>query len=170
MKRIIVLFVLMFLLVGCRGGSASQIERYQTIQDSGTGNLYQVQHFIERENINKRQELFDNPAQVSWIYCLADNGQVVFYGPVLGKVTSSTKRLEPISSVGSPDSMAYYQQFGDIYTAEIMQQDGTFGNSEIYVYWFDPNGNYYQWGGDYFLTSIPIKINESVLDIRNVGD
>lgn len=160
MKKLVLLLFLF--LVSCV--PTSQDIRQQEVQNSGPA-TYHVKNFVERSNINKRQELFDNEAQVSWIYALADNGQVIFYGPVLGKVTSSGKRLEPTTSTGDA---AYANHFGDIYTNELTQQDGTFGSSDTYVYWFDPDGNYYQWGGNYFLTSVPIAVNESVLNVRNV--
>jgi hypothetical protein len=172
-KLVVVLVVIMMLLAGCKGSSSTgqAQQRAQEVQHSDP--VYAVQNHVERDNIQRRLKIFDNPAQVSWIYCLADNGQIVFYGSVLGKVTSSGKRLEPKEMAGctgdycgSNEAFAYD---GD-WVIERMQADGTFGSSDAYVYWFDPDGNYYQWGGYYFLTSVPIKINESVLNIRDVSE
>lgn len=132
----------------------------------------EVKNFVERQNIANRQELFDNPAQVSWIYCLAQNGQIVFYGPVQGKVTSSGKRLEP-KSLSGPSGDYYTRgtlEFDGKWTTERIQADGTFGDSDQYVYWFDPAGNYFQWSGPYFLTSVPIKIDNAVLNVRDVTE
>lgn len=157
-KVCVFVLLLAAVLVAC-GPTSQQIRQGEI--NANAPEVYHVTKFVERNNINRRQQVFDDPAQVSWIYCLADNGQVVFYGPVEGKVTSSGKRLEPIHSATSA-------MVGDIYTDELVQQDGTFGGSDSYVYWFDPDGNYYQWDGYYFLTSVPIKVNESVLNIRNV--
>jgi hypothetical protein len=168
-KLFVILFVMSVVLVSCAPYSQTQAEREQAVKDSSTGAIYEIKNFLERRNINTRQELFDNPAQVSWIYCLGETGTVVFYGEVVGKVTSSTKRLEPISTTGSDYNAAGSPLcYSGICTNEVMQQDGTFGNSDAYVYWYDSAGNYYQWDGLYFLTSVPIKVNESVLNMRSV--
>ena len=122
--------------------------------------VHKITNYVERSNINRRLELFDSESQVSWIYCLGDNGQVVFYGSVLGKVTSSGKRLEPNSTADCGGSPSGYcaTNFNGQWTSERMQADGTFGTSDHYIFWFDSAHNYFQWDGKYFLTSVPIKI------------
>ena len=102
----------------------------------------------EQQNIKKRLELSSDGNGLWWIYCLADNGQPVFFGPVKGKVTSSTKKL---LTVDKSDGW-----------------DGAEGESDAYVYWFDPQGIYYQWSGHYFLTSKEVKIGNAVLNFREV--
>ena len=171
MKRFtFIMLVLCVVMTSCGGAGPSVAqERATGIQQADP--VYRVQHKIERDNIQRRLALFDDQALVSWIYCLADNGQVVFYGPVLGKVTSSGKRLEPKEMAGCAGDFCNRDEafsFDGQWVSERMQADGTFGDSDSYVYWFDPDSNYYQWSGDYFLTSMPIKINESVLNIREV--
>jgi hypothetical protein len=43
-----------------------------------------------------------------------------------------------------------------------MQPDGTYGSSDNYVFWFDPQHRYYQWGTagglGYLLTDFPIDL------------
>ena len=170
-KGFLMILLIAFLLSGC--GEITEPDVVSRQEEAITRvEVPDVENYVERQNIRKRQEIFDNPAQVSWVYCLADNGQVVFFGPVLGKVTSSGKRLEPKNLVG--DYAGYYSkgviEFDGKLTTERMQADGTFGSSDEYVYWFDPDGNYYQWGGNYFLTSVPIPIENTVLNIRDVGE
>lgn len=164
MKKVLFVLVMIVLVLSACGPVPTSTVADQTaknIQNSSSASEYPVKNFVERTNINKRLELFDNPAQVSWIYCLSDTGAVVFYGAVEGKVTSSTKRLEPITTDNSSDWALY--QYGGHVTNELLQQDGTFGQSDSYVYWFDPAGNYYQWGGEYFLTSIPVQVSVPVI-------
>ena len=158
------------LLSACGPIQKSQLEVRQEAAQNAV-EVPVVTNFVERQNIQARQELFDNPAQVSWIYCLAENGQVVFFGSVEGKVTSSGKRLEPTTLSGNGYSYGDgAQNYGGQWTTERMQADGTFGHSDSYVYWFDPAGNYYQWSGPYFLTSVPIKIDNAVLNVRDVTE
>lgn len=170
-RKVVLVFMMgILILTACTGGQKIQ-ERTTKAEEAMP--VYVVKNYVERANIQKRQRLFDDPAQVSWIYCLGLNGQVVFYGPVLGKVTSSNKRLEPLTTVGCTGDACYSSKasvFDKQYTTERIQADGTFGHSDNYVFWFDPANNYYQWDGTYFLTSIPIKIKESVLNVRDTGD
>jgi hypothetical protein len=98
----------------------------------------------EQNNIKRRLELSSDPNKIWWIYCLGDNGQVVSYGAVKGKITSSHKYLSMTSG------------------------DGTLGESDSYVYWFDPSGSYYQWSGLYFVSSKEVKINDAILNMRSV--
>jgi hypothetical protein len=75
---------------------------------------------------------------------------------VKGKVTSSGKRLTPRSTVekyvtgsGKNETTVYEGQRvviqgGEYITTEILQDDGTYGNSVPYFYWFDANGRYHQ--------------------------
>jgi len=169
MKKFVFVVLFVVLVSGLVGCAPSAIEARNSAVNSTGPSTYQVHNFVERSNIDKRQKLFDNLALVSWIYCLSQTGTVIFYGPVQGKVTSSGKRLEPIQASGTNGYANFTYPDGSIVaTDELMQQDGTFGTSDSYVYWYDPAGNYYQWGGQYFLTSVPISVNESVLNVRSV--
>lgn len=103
----------------------------------------------EQHNILKRNKIVQDPTIIMWIYCLADNGQVVYYGPVDGKVTSSNKSIRMFNST---DDVG----------------DGTTGGSDSYVFWFSPEGEYYQWNKAYFLSTAEIKISNTVLNFRRV--
>ena len=143
MKKVILVLIAVC-LIGCslpKGRRHVDIDELKIKTDS-------LGLTAEQANIKKRFELSSNPDGLWWIYCLADNGQVVFYGPVKGKVTSSGKKLE-------------------IFHSNTRSYDGTNGESDSYVYWFDPQGIYYQWSGHYFLTSKEVKINNTVLNFRN---
>ena len=129
---------------------------------------------VERQNIVSRLELAQNPNTIMWIYCLSDTGQYIFFSPVRGKVTSSTKRLEPTHGFETSDTYVSGAirvntvKNGNVRTSELMQADGTFGSSDNYVYWFDPEGNYYQWNGPYFVSTVPIKLKTAVLSVRDI--
>ena len=98
---------------------------------------------------------------------MSDTGQILFTSPVVGKVTSSTKRLEPITTVASGD-YAQVPVYNGYEVGEIMQTDGTYGSSDSYVFWFDPEGNYYQWSGSYILSSVPLKLKTPVFSVRDI--
>ena len=52
------------------------------------------------------------------------------------------------------------------YTDEFIQPDGTYGDSDAYIYWFDPMGRYHQWGTagglGYLLTDYPIDLVDPI--------
>lgn len=151
----LIAIVVSFSIVACASGSSTrEITANQTEQTE------ELTNFIERNNINRRYQLFDNPSQISWIYCLGDEGNPIFYGEVMGKVTSSNKRLE--SNLKGRCNSSY------CWVDEAISVDGTFGSSDSYVFWFDSAGNYYQWNGKYFLTSVPIPLDAAVLNVRDV--
>lgn len=107
----------------------------------------------EQRNLKRRYELASNPNNIWWIYCV-EFAQVVYYGPVKGKVTSSGKTLRRRDGHGPAEEKKDY--------------DGTYGHSDKYVFWFDPAGKYHQWSGHYFLTSEEVKIRNVVINIRSV--
>ena len=109
--------------------------------------------------------LANDPTQIMWIYCLSDMGSLVLSSPVVGKVSSSSKRLEPAKETGY-DCIALN---GNRYcTDEIMSADGTYGSSDPYVYWFTPEGQYFQWNGDYIVSSVPIKVDRPTFHVRDI--
>jgi hypothetical protein len=128
---------------------------------------YKITHSVERDNINARLKLANDPNQIMWIYCLSDVGNVLLSSPARGKVTSSTKRLEPRKMYNGGWTMGYVG--GESYsTDEIMGADGTYGDSDPYVYWFTPEGQYFQWSGKYIASNVPLKLDRPVLNVRDI--
>ncbi len=108
----------------------------------------------EQENIAERYSQDNKPGSVKHFYVLSPKtGAVILYSTVEGKVTSGGKRLTPRSSIEKYDcgkDCTHYEGMriligGEMQiTTEMMQDDGTFGNSLPYFYWFDGNGRYHQ--------------------------
>jgi len=124
----------------------------------------------EQRNVRDRLVTDNKPGSIKHLYVIsAYSGQVILYSTVRGKVTSSGKRLSPREINGS------YKQDGctngtNVYmggysycTNEMIEDDGTYGESVPYVYWWDEQGRYYQiypTGGQIITVSdqpIPIK-------------
>lgn len=103
---------------------------------------------VEQRNVKKRLEVDNLPGSVKHLYVFsAFSGQVLIYSTVDGKVTSSAKRLSPaiVSSGGDyPDSIPVRIGNSNYHTPEVLQDDGTYGSSVPYLYWFDTKGNYHQ--------------------------
>ena len=108
----------------------------------------------EQENIAGRYKQDNKPGSVKHFYVLSPKtGAVILYSTVEGKVTSGGKRLTPRSSIEKYDcgkDCTHYEGMrvligGEVQiTTEMMQDDGTFGSSVPYFYWFDSNGRYHQ--------------------------
>lgn len=151
------LAILVIVLAGCYNG------RVETRTDAvlTAVPIHEQHDYLEANNINERLKLFDNENQLSWIILISQQGQIISYEPVRGKVTSSGKRLEPTT-------LSTQVRFYDDYTYERISADGTFGSSDAYVFWFDPTGAYHQWNGLYYLTTVPIKISDVVFHTDDV--
>jgi hypothetical protein len=156
LKAIIVSLLSFFFLVGCLEQNAAGVSAVK--QSDLKVKVDQNGYTSEQRNILGRRNVALDPNQIMWIYCMAQNGQTVFYGPVKGKVTSSTKRLDP--------NMVIVTGTDNKTSADI--GDGSQGESDPYIYWFDPSGKYFQWNGNYFLSTFEIKIQSPVLNTRNV--
>lgn len=104
---------------------------------------------IEQRNVRDRLMEDNKPGSIKHLYIIsAYSGQPLIYSTVRGKVTSSGKRLTPSSIVTSfgGSNYAFPVQFGKegMYTSEVLQDDGTYGSSVEYLFWFDTKGVYHQ--------------------------
>jgi hypothetical protein len=101
-------------------------------------------------------------------------GTVILYSTVRGKVTSAGKRLTPVTTIGSyscgKDDTCYDGQRAiiggaSVLTTEIEQDDGTYGSSAPYIYWWDSHGRYHQ---HFFTDDQIIQISDQPLAVRNI--
>lgn len=134
----------------------------------------------EQMNIRDRLIIDNKPGSIKHLYVIsAYSGQVLIYSTVRGKVTSSGKRLQPTSIVvnqGNTSSDAgpgftFVQRAGqDIVTDEVVQDDGTFGHSIDYLYWWDAKGVYHQHyvsGGQILhISSEPVAVKNVVINLE----
>ena len=135
----------------------------------------------EQRNVVERLRRDNEPGSIKHLYVIsAYSGQVLIYSTVKGKVTSSGKRLSPTSvkSVWINDSNGTGYRDGftvDIggqtgITQEILQDDGTYGSSTEYLYWFDTKGVYHQHyvqGGQILhVSSEPIGVKSVVINME----
>lgn len=106
---------------------------------------------VEQSNIKRRLETDNEIGAIKHLYIIsAMSGQVIMYSTVDGKVTSGGKRLTPKTVNGSLDGNTStdgnYIDIGNstFTTNEVIQDDGTYGNSMNYLYWWDVKGVYHQ--------------------------
>lgn len=103
---------------------------------------------VEQNNVQHRLKMDNTPGSIKHLYVIsAFSGQVILYSTVKGKVTSSGKRLNP-STVVVGASGDYrrngFDAVGGNVTSEVLEDDGTYGSSAEYIYWWDVQGRYHQ--------------------------
>ena len=165
-----VLLCMVFVFSGCNpqpltatGGASQVTDLGFRMPKNSQGNT------VEQQNILDRIKVTTDPTKVLWIHLISLDGKIIQRMPVARKVTSSGKRLEPITAIGAETGAPSFKGSNDYtyYTNEFMQPDGTFGSSDPYIFWFDPMHRYHQWGTagglGYLLTDYPI-------DLRNPQD
>ena len=96
----------------------------------------------EIENIQHRLKLTGDPGLLGYILLLNDAGQPIYYSTVKGKVTSGGKRLT------APGNLNGYDQPSD---------EGTYGSSAPYIFFWTTSGQYIQWNGAYLFSDQPIR-------------
>lgn len=101
----------------------------------------------EIENIQARLKLTSAPGALGYVLLINESGQPITYVAVKGKITSSGKRLT------DPDTGP--------------SDEGTWGSSDPYIYFWSTSGQYYQWNGKYLYSDKPfrLRIEPLVVDI-----
>lgn len=136
---------------------------------------------IEQNHVIDRLEADNKAGSIKHLYIIsAISGQVLIYSTVKGKVTSSGKRLTPSTVDGSSGisptgettdkNSCWYNNritIGDnnYITNEVLGDDGTYGSSSEYIYWWDSKGIYHQ---EYPCASTILHISDQPLSVKSV--
>ena len=133
----------------------------------------------EQQNVHDRLLLDNKPGSIKHLYLIsAFSGDVIYYSTVRGKVTSSGKRLSPTSvSVGEGNNWRRGIKVdigGENHrTAEVLQDDGTYGSSIAYLYWWDSQGRYHQQyvtgGMILHVSDQPIAVGDTVIKMETAN-
>jgi hypothetical protein len=170
MKNLILLIMLGLAVVACEEPqlpqSASGVRKANVTVAAGSDGFT-----VEQRNIRDRLNMDNKPGSIKHLYVIsAYSGQVLIYSTVRGKVTSGSKRLTPsnVTSYGAGYSGTYFPvRIGnDTYlTGEVLGDDGTYGSSMEYLYWFDSKGVYHQ---HYVMGGQILHISDQPLAVKNV--
>jgi len=129
---------------------------------------------IEQQNIVDRLKADNQPGSIKHLYVIsAYSGQVIIYSTVRGKATSGGKRLNPASvafNKSNNDGFAVEFPGGTYYTQEVLGDDGTYGHSSEYLYWWDTKGMYHQHyvsGGQIVhVSSEPLSVKSVIINME----
>lgn len=148
-------------------GVSAVVQKVQTGSDGLT---------VEQRNVRERLNQDNKPGAIQHLYVIsAYSGQVLLYSTVRGKVTSSGKRLMP--GMTSEDGYGTFRIDAlsnanrSAYTNEVLGDDGTYGSSEPYIYWWDSVGiyhqHYIQGGQIVHVASAPINVKSITINLES---
>ena len=114
----------------------------------------------EIENIKKRLQLTSDPALMGHIVLFNDMGQPILYTTVKGKVTSGSKRLTaPFQETRMSRAGVAEASSSDFTDAP--SDEGTWGSSNPYIFFWTTSGQYIQWSGNYLYSDKPFRLSET---------
>lgn len=115
----------------------------------------------EIDNIQRRLKLTSNPGQIGFVMLLNQAGQPIMYTSVKGKITSGGKRLTaPMQNYSGS-----YNEYGHQSLGPGPSDEGTYGTSGDYVFFWTTDGQYIQWAGSYLYSDKPFRTNVQPLVI-----
>jgi len=124
---------------------------------------------VEQKNVAERLKIDNAPGAIKHLYIISPySGQTLIYCTVKGKVTSGGKRLTPTTIVaggGGDFRQTGFDALGGKETTEVLQDDGTYGSSCEYIYWWDTAGKFHQ---HFFTGGQIIHVSEQPLSVKGV--
>lgn len=187
MKRILkyvalvaILTVAMFMMTGCNvEATGSEVDMANTIAVAGSLAQRQptptdIQYSLERYNLIRRaywvNGMRDRAASLvcpiekplGYIVLFAGNATVGRF-VVDGKVSSLNSFLSPDSEYYEQDYGAEGVSYGDgnDWLADV---DGSYGENDNGIFFFTPDGNYFEWTGEYLYSDIPFEISNPIVN------
>lgn len=185
---VLVLCATMFCFAGCELESNSGAEQDTKATIAAANSLQEnqptptdLEYSLERYNlirraywVNGQQEKARNlPCEITkplaYIVLLTESGAPVGSFTVDGKVSSLNSFLTPDSEcyeVGGEhtDTDIYYH--GTEENDWLADVDGSYGENDNGIFFFTPDGNYYEWTGIYLYTDTLIEIENPVVTIK----
>ncbi len=174
--KLLLMLAVCFSLVACKAETA----QYSQQTDSGVTQAKAVVQTqasgmtLEQENIVRSYKVDNKPGAVKHLYVISPySGQVLIYSTVKGKVTSSKKSINPtmVAAMDGRDVRGSFLGFPvtihgkTVRTPQVMQESGTYGDSDPYIYWWDVQGRYHK----HFVTGGQIlHISDQPMPIKDV--
>lgn len=151
--------VVFLCLAGCDDVRPTDVRTTQAEKARQAANSVRFDDNAEIENVKHRLELTGDPGKLGFILLLNQAGQPILYEGVKGKVTSGGKRLTAPDRV--PDCFE-----GRCPVRAAPSDEGTWGQSSEYVFYWNTDGVYRQWAGGYLYSDQPIRLRVEPLVIN----
>lgn len=147
-------------LTACEAPEPSA-KRAQANKAAEAANSINFSENAEIDNIKRRLELTSNPGQIGFILLLNEMGKPVMYTSVKGKVTSGGKRLTAPQEARCLNLTTTCSDF----LVDAPSDEGTYGSSNPYVFFWTMDGQYVQWSGKYLYSDKPFRIDDPTIVI-----
>lgn len=121
----------------------------------------------QREKANALPCAVEKP--LGYIVLFTDNGGIIGKFVVDGKVSSLNSFLTPDSEFyEQPNGCSSGLSYNNEWLADV---DGSYGENDNGIFFFDVRGNYIEWTGTYLYTDIPMEIANPVVNFEvNYGE
>lgn len=186
MKKLLCMFLsvaMMVSLIGCgeytptpENGTKHDIASQKEVADalaSSQQTPTDISYSLERYNLirrtywvnGQREKANTLPCEVvkplSYIVLVAGNTILGSY-VVDGKVSSLNSFLTPstVDTTYGSSSGGY-----TTITTEMADVDGSYGENDSGIFFFTPDGNYFEWTGDYLYSDVPFIIEDPVVKV-----
>jgi hypothetical protein len=113
---------------------------------------------LERQNQIERAKRINDPNKIGYVYELSVDGKVINYYVIKGKVSSTNSYLVP-------DEVVVYSGGATVQAPDI---DGSYGDNQNAIYFFDTDGSMHEWKGLYEYSESPLKITTALTLIKEV--
>lgn len=122
---------------------------------------------LERENITKRTNLWNDQNKISYIY-LVNYGKVMAFYTIKGKVSSVNSQISNTEQLTQRkfDTNSGYNYVGGVISSP--SEDGSYGTNGDAVFFFTTEGAYVEWAGDYMLADQPLRLTTQPELVREI--
>lgn len=182
MKKVVIMVVSLILVmvftVGCAGGSTygSDVDRQNTQDAASRLQINQptptdIDYSLERYNLIRRAYWVNGQREkANALVCAIEKplGYIVLFtesGSVIGRFMVDGK-VSSLNSFLTPDSEYYELIYGGTnirHNDWVADIDGSYGENDNGIFFFDIQGNYIEWTGTYLYTDIPMEISDPVI-------
>lgn len=149
----------LLLLTGCKPEAKQPTAKHVQAQKAQeAANSITFTENAEIDNIKARLTLTANPGLLGFVVLLNETGQPVMYTGVKGKITSGSKRLtDPRQVVTKGNGNGGT----NMAVTDSPSDEGTYGSSGEYIFFWTPAGQYIQWNGKYLYSDKPFRLTVS---------
>jgi hypothetical protein len=153
-------------MVGCvdQGSPAKSTKLTQAEIAAEAADSINFTENAEIDNITNRLKLTSDPGLTGFVLLMNEAGQPIMYAGVQGKITSGGKRLTKPWQLTKGDRGEWNGHF----VTTSPSDEGTWGSSNPYIYFWTTSGQYIQWNGKYLYSNQPFRttIKPLVINIK----
>lgn len=118
---------------------------------------------LERKNLAERLLRYNNPSKISYVYLMSNQGTIVTYFTIKGKVSSNDSQMTTSQLV---DKYCYSGGNCDYVANPAPGDDGSYGANEPGIFFFTTDNVMVTWSGLYLMSDAPLKVNNATLPVE----